>query len=658
MAILHPTLFTIESLPTKPTEWEYYLLNFLNKNLSDEYEIFFNPYINWDRPDIVIYKKSYWVVILEVKDWNLDLYTISDKNTWTVRLGSNKTQEVLSPISQASKYKWNFFNSHSVQLAKSNLLYKYYKENSKQLNPSNYIQEAVYFHNSNTAKINDIKGTLKKMNIWEGNIFAIDSSDIMLEWIKNITEREWFKEMDNKNYEELHNEIYRYLKPIQYIQDIGNPIKLNKKQKELSTSIPWQQKKIKWIAGWWKTTVIWHLALNAAERHKWTVLILCFNRTLKNYIHDKIKQACRNKWFKEYDFSYFHIQHYHQFIKLETNNYSIPRPKSLEWFNQANLFQWVDIKKYKTIIIDEIQDFEKEWIEILRTYFLDETDGEFIVFWDEKQNIYANKTITDTIHNDEEWYSKEISPYTWIDNIEWEKLTTSHRAESNNLKYIIWKFQQEFFLKNKYTIDPIISLKLDLFGKLEEDKVWFSYNYYNIWKFDANEIIKIFEETKKNDNNADICFLWNKIKYLQEIESLLKSLLKLPTLTTFEDKELNEKIKWKIWWDKLDMEINNIRIVKKENFWRNSGKIMLSSIQSFKWWEVNTLFLIITNNNEASDDNSDIETKLVSNWPDIHNRHELWYTALTRCRKHLIVINLWNWEYHKFFEELNNTFNN
>lgn len=63
-----------------------------------------------------------------------------------------------------------------------------------------------------------------------------------------------------------------------------------------------------------------------------------------------------------------------------------------------------------------------------------------------------------------------------------------------------------------------------------------------------------------------------------------------------------------------------------------SGTVKLSTIHSFKGWEINTLILII----EA--DNTDKETNA-----------EIIYTGLTRARNNLIVFNLSNLQYDKFF---------
>ena len=59
MAIFIPSIEDIKKLKVSPQEGELYLLNFLSKALDDSFEVYFNPYLNGDRPDVIIIKN--WV---------------------------------------------------------------------------------------------------------------------------------------------------------------------------------------------------------------------------------------------------------------------------------------------------------------------------------------------------------------------------------------------------------------------------------------------------------------------------------------------------------------------------------------------------------------------------------------------------------------------
>lgn len=80
MAVFYPTLDKIREFKVQPTDGEWALLNFLYSNLDDTFEVYFNPYLNGDRLDVIIMRKGYGVLIIEVKDWNIDNFDINEKN--------------------------------------------------------------------------------------------------------------------------------------------------------------------------------------------------------------------------------------------------------------------------------------------------------------------------------------------------------------------------------------------------------------------------------------------------------------------------------------------------------------------------------------------------------------------------------------------------
>ena len=80
MAIFIPGLEDIKKFRVAPTAGEWFLLNFL-KHLDDSYEIYFNPYLNEDRPDVLIMRKDHGILIIEVKDWNLSDFKVVQKQS-------------------------------------------------------------------------------------------------------------------------------------------------------------------------------------------------------------------------------------------------------------------------------------------------------------------------------------------------------------------------------------------------------------------------------------------------------------------------------------------------------------------------------------------------------------------------------------------------
>ena len=119
MAQIFPSLETIRQFKVQPTEGEWTLLRFLDKVLDDNFEVYFNPFLNGDRPDIIILKKQGGVLIIEVKDWDLDLYKLDENKNWRLAHPKNEMEnyaKILSPIKQCKKYKENLYNLYSKEL--------------------------------------------------------------------------------------------------------------------------------------------------------------------------------------------------------------------------------------------------------------------------------------------------------------------------------------------------------------------------------------------------------------------------------------------------------------------------------------------------------------------------------------------------------------
>ena len=134
-AKLYPSIELIKKRKPEPTEGERKLLHFLLNNLNDEFEIFYQPFLNGDLPDIILMRKDGGLLIIEVKDWNLDNYKINEEGKWIVK--ANNAVNNKSPFSQVLKYKENLYNLHIDSLLELKLKdFKYW-----------YIVHcAVYFH--------------------------------------------------------------------------------------------------------------------------------------------------------------------------------------------------------------------------------------------------------------------------------------------------------------------------------------------------------------------------------------------------------------------------------------------------------------------------------------------------------------------------------
>ena len=107
---------------------------------------------------------------------------------------------------------------------------------------------------------------------------------------------------------------------------------------------------------------------------------------------------------------------------------------------------------------------------------------------------------------------------------------------------------------------------------------------------------------------------------MREVDYNIRTRYKEKTTITFDTKEeyaQNASIS------------KDICRVRKNELILRSGIIKISTIHSFKGWEIHTVILIVENTEHANP--------------------ELVYTGLTRAKQNLIIINLGNATYDEFF---------
>jgi len=642
MANVFPPIESIITFKVKPTDGELAALIFLQDYLDSTYEIYFQPFLNGDLPDIIILRKSSGAYILEVKDWRLENYILNKKKKWCV-IKNNLEQPIKSPLKQVNSYKENLYNLHIEGLLERKI------NNPKLLS---VVSCGVYFHNASTAEVDSFIKSEKDSDREDKVSFSkylksikyidlIGRDGLQAEFWDQILRRTWLDRKSNYFDETLYSSFRRYLQPPIHKTEEGINIVYSQEQQNIIESRQNVWQKIKGIAGSGKTLCLAKRAVNAHLRHQSKVLILTFNISLRNYIHDKISEVREDfKW------QYFHIIHYHEFFKNQANNFNLELNQS-SWSN-PDFFQdhAGQIEKYETILIDEIQDYRKEWVSIILKYFLESESGEYVAFGDEKQNIYQR-----------EYSKEEKKPYTGIPGA-WNLLKRSYRINTD-IALLAKNFQIEYFT-SKYDLDDML-ISRDIF---DTSKIL----YYPLTSIDPDYIVSLYRKIAEIDSihENDICIQSAKVEILRELDFKIRNKYNCKVNTMFESNEEYNMLKSsceitdeeitkipKIYisgpnasivdrelikkYEKFKESIETIRRNKKFNYYDNRGFLKMSTIHSFKGWEIHTLLLIIEDEKNKNGDKDFVTEELI-------------YTAITRCRQNLIIININNPQYHSFFQ--------
>lgn len=643
MGKLYPPYEIIEKLKPTPTQGELKCIQFLRDNLSDDYEVFFQPFLNGDCPDIVLMKRGGGIMIIEVKDWSLNSYHLDYRKRWFV---SHNNSLIKSPISQVLQYKENMYNLHIESLLELRLKdYKYWfivncavffsREKSTDVRkflftPFEYQRQFLKERNSDKRSFEDVDTAEANYSTFlSKNVDILGYDNLTKEKFSDLLYQRWISRESLYFKEHLYESFKRYLKPSFHSYADGKEFNYTARQKQFSESKPGEQK-IKGIVGSGKTQVLAKRAVNAHKRTDSKVLILTYNISLKNYIHDKI-----NNVREDFNWDSFHIVNYHDFFNSILNNLGIQfdMPEGFDawpswqketffndnYYGNINLFEpHVDtIVKYSTILIDEIQDFKTIWLRIIKKFFL-RIDGEFVVFGDSKQDIYDRVSV---VNNKKELVIPD-SPGRWAELNQSFRLTPTITAFASS-------FQKQF-LTEKHNIDVFenVDFQAALFDKVH-------YKHFSELNIDeiTDYIIFFSKEHKVHPN--DICILSLSIELVRDIDKAFREKTKEKTYIMAETKEYYGHMKEQYGNTKdLNKELDKIRKNKKLHFWMNSGLTKFSTIHSYKGWEINTLFLIIQNDSFES------------------TYRELIYTGFTRCMSNLVIINTNDIELDQFSNTL------
>ena len=393
-------------------------------------------------------------------------------------------------------------------------------------------------------------------------------------------------------------------------------------QKRLSESSITQQK-ISGVAGSGKTQVLAFRAVNAMKRTGGDVLVLTYNITLANYLKFRLSEIREDFSWEKID-----VYPYHQFFRIRAAECQLHVEFS-SYQNEAFFENSKGHKKYSAIFVDEVQDYTTEWLRIIMQNFLLVPNGELVVFGDPKQNVYqrpldANGDIR-----------------LGIIGGQWNRqLATSRRFTNPRLANLATAFQTQF-MANLPT-DDIVA----------ENTISNTFNFQIVTYIDLRQnnsiesIITNIINIISNDNNEarDFAVLASSTKLLRNIDILYRQRTNEQTEITFISNETLERLKqihqvtdekaanWK-----FNRDFEALERTRKQLFTTDKRCLKISTIQSFKGWESPSVIVILEN---------DI---VLHNTTFRPMSPQTIYTAITRARENMYIINIGNDTYHNFF---------
>ena len=596
------------------TKGEYYLSKQLDAKLPDEWVIHTKPELRnrWgsnicpQTPDVVIANKRHGIMIIEIKDWQIDLpkYKSGEKinrkgkKIWEVFIEDEKGTRTsnINPVYKADGYRLRMIDGiHEIQE-------EIFNDKRKNI----LIKSGLYFHNIiSSQKAKSFVGIPKYFNPDRCTVFGRDMLD------KNV-KIEQFIPLINNNLKIHSNtdwlsKFKNWISPPLHISEGQNLISerdLNDKQKRYIISRPGVIQKLSGVAGSGKTRVIAIRAASLAKLGK-KILVICYNITLKNYLKKEIEGT-------KYDFDPTNIDifYFHDFCKAyrEFRNIEYPDEGSMQKNDELEKEKIIRDKienrnlsaNYDAIIIDEGQDFKETWFKLLRNFL--SQNGEMLIAFDDKQNIYSIKKF-------------KISG---VGSGRWGVLNKGYRLLNEHIN-LVNKFSNEFLTD----------------FKSDEENPIIETNTQHTLPFEPNSLSKWINVNNIVESRDMVCEMLNHLDKNQKLDFSDTAIL-VPD----HDEGINLREHILEYFKNKNLKISDIfsknpdrqRDAKKIfNVFDSDRRLKMSTINSFKGWERRNIIILIP---YKTDKNFDFKM----------------YTSMTRVREKLIIINLS--ERYKNFENI------
>ena len=586
---ISPPIKDLKNLRQPLTPGEEIVLGYFNKNLPAEWDIYIQPHMNGLRPDFVLMSPSKGIAVFEVKDWDFSALNYSYK-----KLGNGP------PILIGNDGQKNFSLSKIDPFLKIKLykeeIYDLYCPSLPDKTGFGIIFSGVIFPFANRKEVNKLIEPFYE-NLTRQTI-VISSEDLQENNIKKVLN--FIHLNDSRMTKGIYNDFKPWLIEPEFSSEQRMSLinELDAKQKELAlTRTETGKRRIRGPAGSGKSMVLCSRAAKLASENK-NVLIVTYNITLINYLLDLAVRFEMNGKVR----SQITALNFHHLCKRIANETGHREEYSLIWKDSEShdevlelglakhTLSWIEDldeeDKYDGIFVDEGQDFEKGWLDVVRK--LVKKNGELLLCIDQAQNVYGNKPVSDEL--------MVINGF----GSSWVNLINSYRLPMSVCK-LASKFV-ETFLPDAENLRPIPKQDEIEFNTILK---WRQCEVENITNETLNELLGIISDSKNSVAYANLTCIVQSENSGKELIKALRS-KNIKCIDTFSEKQGGSRR-------------------KKMAFFKGDARVKVTTIQSFKGWESSSIVVQFTKIRSV-------------------DSLSLFYTAITRIKKsdtgcHLTVVN-------------------
>lgn len=562
------------------------LAHFLRESLPNPWEIYERPFLNGDYPTLAALHPNAGLTLFDVHTWDLRHYRREQMGRYQryTQRTEQKVRSVLNPVRRAEHYIENLLNLYAPFIGESVM---------RDRRTLSAFRVAVYFPMANT----NAARTFCPLAPGRGLVFgrdALETSDLSLLLPMPV------RPNSGRLPDDWLAALRFWLAPPLHVGALEQPSVLTEDQRRHVAPATGHHQRLHGVAGSGKTLVLAQRAANLAAAGK-RVLVVTFNVTLWQYIRQLVSQTTVT-----FPWTNIEFHHFHGFCKnfLIENSIEWPltgnrRPKQL--LDEMTPELVVDVlqaghnikeRRYDAILIDEGQDFPRTYYDTL-CQFLTPND-ELLFVADRRQNVYLR---------DDSWLEKMSNTKF---RGRWRELKSTYRLPSV-IAQEANRFAEQFLpAAASSAIEATANTTTALTGEppyLTWHNVTSPEHAFGLALATVQRLSK-----ERNVKPADIVILtpnqpdgWALVRYLARQQMAVNHVL------AEDDGGVGRKRER----------------YRKRTFADGDLRLKVSTIHSFKGWELNHVILLTPEDDKFWEAQSPY----------------LFYVAMTRTRQSLTVLN-------------------
>ena len=389
---------------TPRTAGEQHLLDALRDAPLNGWTVYEQPHLNGDRPDFVLVHPQHGVVLIEVKDYDLSTRRYDWKDgRFCVRGNDGNWHPKRNPADQVKDVQKNILQLYSGKFLAL--------EAAHGLQARAVVETVVYFHYASGAEAARVCGSPAHVRfIGRDQVAAIrdgrwETTDIAaLKYSRS-------KFTSGGLLQDFTDDLEIWLHPAAYMKERRSPISLTTEQARNASPAPGIHRRLRGAAGSGKSVVLASRAAALLAQGK-RVLLLTYNITLMHYLRDLVAQQTTKEHYPAMR-EQLVVLHYHGLLKWIANKHDITLTRISDHLTaeerdrilngqhprkvNEGIAQCIAMGRlnpdtvFDSILIDEAQDFEREWIQGLLP-LLSQND-EMLLAYDSLQNLYQRDLI-------------------------------------------------------------------------------------------------------------------------------------------------------------------------------------------------------------------------------------------------------------------------